>query len=115
MSNEIKQAELLRQQLQPDGWCAFRDGKLVTGEYSGVIALYRREWERDCFADKGYEVKPVCLIDPQELERLRALEKWSEDAIGYIEAMAEIDKTSNDTELGLIETYRAIPTKEADK
>lgn len=70
MSNEIK----------PDGWCAYRNGKLVAGEYSGVIALYRKEWERECFADRGYEVKPVCLIDPQELSRLRRIEEWAKEA-----------------------------------
>ncbi len=68
MSDEIK----------PDGWCAFRDGKLVIGAYSGVITTTREHWNRHeqrCEdGDMPIEVKPVCLIDPQELSRLRAVE-----------------------------------------
>lgn len=72
-NNQKKDAELLGQQLQPDGWATLSP----EGEYVGnddEIHLDRAETVicAEDWAD-GYRVAPVNLIDPQELAKLRAV------------------------------------------
>lgn len=44
---------------KPDGYAMYRNGKLVTGEYSGIICLYRKPLEE--IAADDVVVKPVWI------------------------------------------------------
>jgi hypothetical protein len=61
----------------PDGYCAFRNGKLVTGEYSGVIALYRQNWDSAKERNPELDIKPVKILTVEEYEMLKKLEEWT--------------------------------------
>lgn len=59
---------------EPDGWATTSP----EGEYTGnddEIILTRVDCE---LVEDGYRTFPVCLIDPQELSRLRAIDEWAE-------------------------------------
>lgn len=70
---------------KPDGWATLSP----EGEYIGnddEIHLDRTETVicAEDWAD-GYRVVPICLIDPQELAKLRAVSEWAKDAFKVIE------------------------------
>lgn len=71
---------------EPDGWCVWHpdDGygkESYSSENLAWSTLYTiTTYEKDEFKRRGFEVRPVCLISPQELSRLRAIEAWAKEA-----------------------------------
>jgi len=62
---------------EPDGWATTSPEGEYTGNDSEII-LDRSYSGPTIFPVEGYRTFPVCLIDPQELSRLRAIDEWAE-------------------------------------
>lgn len=86
---------------KPDGWATTSP----EGEYTGnddEIILTRVDCE---LVEDGYRTFPVCLIDPQELSRLRAIEEWASIVAEVLKAFLD---TTNCEGRSLLDMYRKI-------
>lgn len=71
---------------EPDGWCAWHPEKGFADpndreENLREVMDYLEPHEHGLTSTalrEGWEIKPVMLIDPQELSRLRAIDEWAE-------------------------------------
>lgn len=74
---------------EPDGWYAAfwkgtpQNGIVASGLDELELIVHERLEEDaayDCMAMRdGWQIKPVMLIDPQELTRLRLIEEWARE------------------------------------
>lgn len=99
-----------------DGWCAwhpergyFGDGMALSrtadeAERRVISSLYCKQLETDLaacqkeFDDAGWQIKPVCLLDPARLE---ALKEWAKEAALRFSWLLA-DGTSDDAGIRLI-------------
>jgi hypothetical protein len=105
---------------KPDGWATTSP----EGEYTGnddEIIISRIAPTANMvkeFLDDNYRTFPVCLIDPQELSRLRSIEAWAKDQrTRFLSNLEDLFSIRGDRESVLhtriaIESYDAITAPE---
>ena len=84
---------------EPDGWVR----RLPSGKLSSV--LYDLEATQDL---PEFTWEPICLISPQELSRLRAIEEWANWASQFVHTQAQNELSDTDWAKDLIKAYDAI-------
>lgn len=71
-------------QIEVDGWIAEYNGSAERyGEFSAgkyiPVALNQQELIREYGNNSAWQIKPVCLVDPAEYERLLKVQEWAKN------------------------------------